>query len=193
MKKRMKISAFALSAVLLFSGTLCGCSRLYPWKTKPSKDAFFAQKVLDNALVPDLPRIVCEAGVKEYGKIYHFRTSQEDYQNYLETVYQYLGSRGFAYFGYEGEEISSFFGAMPKYELLADRGQLSDYQTGFGGSYIFVWGNKIDEEGNLLDGKRIDIRYSDTYFTFHELECYVTIDLGFAIVSHCVIQEEPSE
>ena len=188
---RKRISIFALLAVLLFSVTLSGCSRLYPWKTKPSKDAFFAQEVLDNACVPDLPRIACEAGVKKYGKVYHFRTTEEDYRNYLQTVYEYLGSRGFAYFGYEGEVISSFFGGMPQYELLADRGQLSDYQTGYGGSYIFVWGNKTDERGELIDGERIEIWYSDTYFTFHELECNVTIDLGFAIVSHRVVQEEP--
>ena len=191
MKK--KIFVFALSAALLFSGTLCGCSRLYPWKTKPSKDAFFAQNVLDNARVPDLPRIVCEAGVKEYGKIYHFRSTEEDYKNYLETVYQYLGSRGFEYFGYKGEEVSSFFGAMPQYELLADRGQLSDYQTGYEGGYVFVWGDAIDEDGDLLGGERIEIRYTDTYFTFHGLECNVTIDFGFAIVGHWVAQEEPSE
>ena len=170
----------SLVMTIIISCSLCACN----------KDRnFFSKSVLEDNLVPDLPRIKCEMAEREYSKVYRFKTTEENFNNYVSSVYAYLCSLNFEYFGYRGKELSSFFGASPTYEFHIGS-ELSDYKYiedraghKLENCYVFVWANDIDADTNNLRSKHyLELMY------FSDREFNVYMDLNFTLESYRLIE-----
>lgn len=180
MKKILLIIALVMIAIIPCS--LCAC-------TNDSGKYFFSKSVLEDNLVPDLPKIACEKAEKEYSKVYRFKTMEENFNNYVSSVYEYLCSLNFEYFGYRGEELSSFFGGSPTYEFFIGS-ELSDFKytenrhgSKLENCYVFVWANDIDTDTNNLRSKHyLELSY------YSDREFNVYMDLNFVLDSYRLIE-----
>ena len=182
MKKILTIISLIMIVVISFSLSACYTDIV-----------FFSKSVLEENLVPDLPRIKSVFAYKENKRLYRFKTTEDEFNNYVSSVYEYLYSLNFKYFGYRGEEISSFFGGAPTYEFYLGS-ELSDfkYTEDRGGHklencYVFVWANEINSETNKLSGDH----YLELQYYTHKtgaFEYNVYIDLNFGIQSYRLIE-----
>ena len=179
MKKILLIITLIMTAII--SSSLCACNN-------DKAESFFSKSVLEDNLVPDLPRIECEKAEREYSKVYRFKTTEENFTEYVSSVYEYLCSLNFEYLGYRGKEISSFFGGAPTYEFFIGS-ELSDFKYTEDRSghklencYVFVWANEINADTNNLSSKHYLYL---SYVSDRELEVYM--DLNFVLDSYKLI------
>ena len=180
----MKKFLITISLVMAFilSCSLCACN-------KDGSETFFSKSVLEDNLVPDLPKIECEKAEREYSKVYRFKTTEENFNNYVSSVYEYLCSLNFGYLGYRGKEISSFFGGAPTYEFFIGS-ELSDFKYTEDRSghklencYVFVWANEINADTNNLSPKHyLELSY------YSDREFNVYMDLNFVLESYRLIE-----
>ena len=140
-------------SVVFLSLILCLCS-LVGCAERKDKYGFYHQSTLNKNLIPDLPKI--RSGGKtslEHGR-FVFSTTEEKFDEYLMSVYDYLVSCSFEYFGYPIEVLQHAFIVDTQY-AFAYGSELSDFQTdidlledGFyekditGKHFFFVWGNE---------------------------------------------------
>lgn len=162
--------AVLMAAILLFS--LCGCTR----------NDFFKQSILDRCLVPDLPHIEYKKAQKKSNRVYNFVVSEEAYENYVVSVYEYLSSLDFKYLGTRGiAEDGGLFMSPTTYEFVQCT-ELSQFKTSKG--YFFVWANSITEQNHLIQRHYLEITYDVT------LEYPVTLDLTTDIGSTYIVIEQ---
>ena len=120
---------------------LTGCFGQY------KENTWYSQEKLRECLVPGLPapenrNYVCRNDVD----IYVFQNSSEQ-DAYVQRVYSYLLSRGFAYFGTRGQQIDTLAGALTSYEWMPAE-ELSDFYVD--GAYRFIFSDGgLDEYGKV--------------------------------------------
>ena len=175
----------ALIVIALLSCSLGACKLL-----KKPNETFFSQSVLTKCGIPDLPQINYEKAAKKYNKLYRYQTTEEDFNEYVATVYEYLRSLNFNYFGYRGKEIESLFGALPIYEFFIGT-KLSDFkytEDRFGNPlknrYVFVWADEVDESNMLCSMHYFELEYYES----EDSEFNVFLDLGVGIESYKLIE-----
>lgn len=152
-------------SVVFLSLILCLCS-LVGCAERKDKYGFYHQSTLNKNLIPDLPKI--RSGGKtslEHGG-FGFTTTKEEFDEYLKSVYDYLVSCSFEYFGYPTEELRPANIVDAQY-AFAYGNELSDFQTDIaypqeGDStdeqarrathYFFVWGNDGINENTEFGG-----------------------------------------
>ena len=150
----VSILSFVIIVALLVAGTVL-----------PDRLTYFSKSVLEDHLVPQLPRISGKNREKQYGKILRLETSEENFEKYVNEVYEYLLSCNFAYLGYRGDVLSTFFGGMPTYEFCVGK-ELSDYRYDFSSmglrseGYVFVWADELHDDGHDLKSHFLEIRRS---------------------------------
>ena len=132
----------------------------------------FNREHLQEHLVPDLPQPRTFMGIY-HGDDIKVRMTQEKFDKYVVSVYEYLLSCNFAKFGTRGEDNSTMFGM--RHYVNEDVSELSDfYIKRYAGSsaddsylYVFVWANETSE----LSG-------SYGSWIAHYLELYYNTDEG---------------
>lgn len=167
--------------LMVFSGFLISCSVSY------DENVWFDDDLLETCIVPDLPKITNGDYLKENNDIY-FNMSIEEKLEYVNTVYSYLKTQNFKYFGTRGEEHSSLVGALTSYYFKPGT-ELIDFtfnrvETGKGGStYIFVYSNGEKEDGMtifniIIIGIDIDvnIEYGNKEFVSNG---YISVNKGY--------------
>ena len=110
---------------------------------------FFKKEHLQEHLVPYLPKP--KTLMWRYrGYEIKVKMTQDEFNDYVESVYEYLRSCNFERFGTRGEDNSSMFGV--RYYVNVDVHELSDfYVTQHMASvddykiYVFVWANETSE------------------------------------------------
>lgn len=139
---------------------LVGCGE------KTDKYGFYAQSTLNKNFIPDLPKRKSDNKQSVKDGRFQFTATQEEFNEYLNAVYEYLVSCSFDYFGYPTKVLGTFFGGAPKCSF-AYGNELHDFQTdiaistssgdlseqaAIGTHYFFVWGNEGVKEQS--DGSR---------------------------------------
>ena len=178
-------------SVMLLCSFLCLCC-LAGCGGGTDKYGFYSQRTLKKNLIPDLPKI--QTGRMGDANRFYFRSTQEEFDEYLQSVYEYLAGCSFEYFGYPTEVFSTFFGGAPRC-YFAFGTELSDFQTNIdiplaesndiaGKHYFFVWGNQgVDEEA---DGGRqiVNAKYLKIGCYFYEDHVSAYMDLKYALMDY---------
>ena len=130
--------AFILILCLLF--TLAGC-------TDYKEDVWYSEEKLFECLVPDLPQPGSTLLNQDDWKVYDF-LSNEEFDAYVQSVYDYLKAQNFEYLGTRGHQKSTLAGAFTSYyfqpaETLAQHRQNGDY-------YFIYSDGSTDENGRLI-------------------------------------------
>ena len=141
---------------------------------------FFDKEHLAEHLVPDLPQ------PKNFMWFYRgsdikVKISQEDFDNYVASVYEYLLSCNFEKLGTRGELYSGFIGMT--YYVNLDVHELSDFyilqemadESHNYYTYVFVWANEYGQMGN-----------SENWIP-HYLKLYYKYDTGTMFMELCKV------
>ena len=111
---------FSLCLCLLLT-CLTGCSGRY------QENVWYSQQRLGECLVPELPAPKNRSYVNDRdADIYCFMNSSE-FSGYVETIYDYLQSKNFAYFGTRGAMVNTLAGAFTTYEFQPAGESLEDF------------------------------------------------------------------
>lgn len=108
------------------------------------QNEWFSDEKLSKCLVPDFPEPL-ENYVRQGDNIY-LNFSEEEFQKYLNGVYEYLKSKDFEYLGARGEFCNSLSGAFASY-YFKEADELSEFYVD--GAYRFVYSGQgnIDQYG----------------------------------------------
>ena len=152
---------------------------------KTDEDGFYVQKTLNDNFIPDLPKIKRDGKTSLNQGRFTFTTTQKEFDEYLNSVYDYLVSCSFEYFGYPSGVLSTFFGGAPRCTFEYGS-KLSDFQTLIafsikgsdiyeeaktGKHYFFVWGKEgVKEQSDGLS-QIVNARYL-------QIGCY-TLDKNY--------------
>ena len=136
----MKKAIFFILAAALLLG-LSGCSENY------QEDVWYSAEKLSECLVPDLPQIGPTLLNHSDWKIFDLLTDDE-FDAYVQSVYDYLKAQDFEYLGTRGHYKSSLSIAFMSYyfqpaETLAQHCQNGDY-------YFVYSDGSTDENGTLI-------------------------------------------
>ena len=136
----MKKAIFFILAAALLLG-LSGCGENY------QEDVWYSAKKLSECLVPDLPQIGPTLLNHSDWKIFDLLTDDE-FDAYVQSVYDYLKAQDFEYLGTRGHYKSSLSIAFMSYyfqpaETLAQHCQNGDY-------YFVYSDGSTDENGTLI-------------------------------------------
>lgn len=149
-----KVLAVILLSILCLSS--CG---------KPT-DKFYSGAALKDCQISDFPQPVLAEDLYASGKDrLYFNTTPDGFEKNAEQIYDYLVGKNFKYFGYRGDEISSFFGGAPEYEFflstrLADHRYLVDRNGNeYENCYVFVWLDELSEKNGLISDVAIELKY----------------------------------
>lgn len=163
----MKRLSAVFLCVLLCICCLVGCD------DKTDEYGFYAQSTLNKNLIPDLPKRKNDGETSVKQGRYGFTTTKEEFDEYLKSVYEYLISCSFEYFGYPTKVLGTFFGGAPKCSF-AYGNELSDFETDIafsmsgsdiyeqarrGTHYFFVWGNEGVNEDSSSSSQIVNARY----------------------------------
>lgn len=139
------ISLILILVMCVFASIFTGCEF---WETKTDEYGFFANT--------DLPKIRSDKPTKmEYGTFY-YTTTQEEFNQYVNLLYEHLISKEYEYLGTPVKIIDdTFFGASPRCEIELGE-KLEDYLAydlqfyvrgkRLTNSYFFVLGNQLLED-----------------------------------------------
>ena len=124
---------------------------------------FFKKEHLEEHLVPDLPKPKAMMWLYRGSEI-KVPMTQEKFDKYVESVYEYLLSCNFARFGTRGERAAGF--AM-RYYVNVDVSELSDFyvlqkMADEGNNYyqyVFVWADEIYEKSGSWIEHYLELRY----------------------------------
>lgn len=168
---RKSIFSFVLITVLVLTAFMfVGCEL---FETKTDEYGFFADEELGS--LSDMPKIRSDKPTKMmYGK-FCYTATQEEFNNYVHSLYDYLVSKEYSYFGTPTKVLGSFFGIGLECELEIGE-QLDDFlardlYTGdsvkAANSYFFVLGDTlIDDNKHAANGyAQVKGRYLNIYYT----------------------------
>lgn len=138
----MKKHIFLVAAILLSVLQLSAC---VGWGFE--RNEFFTEATLRENLIPEMPQPIYRYAKKLNEHSFEWTMYDERFDAYLTSVYEYLQSCDFTYFGYcnfnSGAEHSATFDVFPS-------GSLSDHLCkDRENTYVFAWANELDEN-NLL-------------------------------------------
>ena len=179
MEKFMKKFLLSLSLIAVMLCGLCACS---------NNGTFFSKEVLQDNLVPDLPKISYNKAKQKYKKMYYYHTTEDEFNSYVAKVYEYLKSLDFEYLGTRGEVITTAFGGCPTYEFVLGN-ELSDflYAENY---YVFVWANeKYADSAYDLHSYWLEISYYPENISADN-KYNLSLNLNFNIESYRLVDDK---
>ena len=133
-----------ITLCLLISLCLCcfaSCNGAY------QENTWFAEEKLTDCLVSDLPKVTKES-VNHNDENVFVSFTDDEFKAYVESVYDYLRSQEFKYFGTRGEEKDSLAGMLTTY-YFKPATELSEFYVD--SAYRFVYSDgSVDENGDLI-------------------------------------------
>lgn len=116
---------------------------------KYEENTWYSNDRLKECLVEDLPEIQNVDYVKKNDEDVYFYMNSNDYNSYVNIVYNYLKSQNFEYLGTKGDDKASLAGMLSTY-YFKEANTLEEFRTdGDGSDYTFVYSD------GTLDGSRI--------------------------------------
>ena len=129
---------------MLFLITLTSCDI-----NSYEENKWYSESTLKECLVEDLPEIQNVDYVKKNDEDIYFYMNYNDYNSYVNTVYNYLKSQNFEYLGTKGNAKASLAGMLSTY-YFKEANTLEEFRTdGDGSDYTFVYSD------GTLDGSRV--------------------------------------
>ena len=183
---------FAVIFLSLFLCLFClvGCG------DRTDRYGFYAQSTLNRNLIPNLPKVRSDGKTSLNEGVFTFTTTQEEFDEYLNSVYDYLVSCSFEYFGYPTEVLGTFFGGAPEC-AFAYGSELSDFkmdesffqslgQSAASMDYFFVWGNNGINESTGSAGypQIVNARYLQIGCYAHEGYVNAYMRLKYALMDY---------
>ena len=177
---RKLLLCLALVATML---SLSSCFPSTPWDEGKLRDTFFADEVLMEYGVEDLPAPRLEgAYLDESGGILYLNLTREKYEEYVRRVVGYLGANEeLTVSGYLCEK--GIFGLLiipiPEYRFAPLDDERIDYTSGyhhfmFSGEYIEYYGDEV----SLEDEHHLTIRWNPTEHGRSGIASTVEVKLG---------------
>ncbi len=128
--------------------------------------SFLSAKELEKVLIPNLPKLPYGENTRTTYNQFFCNLTYEEYQQYVEQVYEYLSSCNFNYFGTEGRSTGWHTRQLEQSQEISDFYERWDSNQCMQAS--FVWGNKIETYKNgdgaeykLAPGYYLEIFYYD--------------------------------
>lgn len=178
MEEVMKKFLLSLSLIAVMLCGLCACS---------NNGTFFSNEILQDNLVPDLPKISYDKAKQKYKKMYYYHTTEDKFNSYASKVYEYLKSLDLEYLGTRGEVITTDFGGCPTYEFVADN-ELSDFLYAEN-NYVFVWANeKYADSPYNLHSYWLEISYYSENIPADD-KYNLLLNLNFEIQSYRLVDD----
>ena len=113
------------------------------------ENSWYSNDRLKECLVEDLPEIQNVEYVKKNDEDVYFYMNSNDYNSYVNIVYNYLKSLNFEYLGTKGDAKASLAGMLSTY-YFKEANTLEEFRTdGDGSDYTFVYSD------GTLDGSRV--------------------------------------
>lgn len=129
---------------MLFLITLTSCD-----VNSYEENSWYSDDRLKECLVEDLPEIQNVDYVKKNDEDVYFYMNSNDYNSYVNIVYNYLKSQNFEYLGTKGDAKASLAGMLSTY-YFKEANTLEEFRTdGDGSDYTFVYSD------GTLDGSRV--------------------------------------
>lgn len=130
-----------LLAILLLLLSLAGCSSQY------EQNVWYTEEKLAECLVPDLPKM--EASFLSRSDQYIYTSlAKEEFEAYVQSVYDYLKTQDFAYLGTQGHVKASLAGFLTSYYFQPAETLEQHYKNG---DYYFIYSDgATDENGSLI-------------------------------------------
>ncbi|MBQ7408477.1 MAG: hypothetical protein IJW13_04310 [Clostridia bacterium] len=129
--------------VLCLTVLLCLCC--FTSCSRKALNKWFSQEILQQCLVEDLP-IIEKHFIKENDKNIYVHFSKQEFNEYLNEIYQYLRAQNFEYFGTRGNLHSSLSGAFSTY-CFEPAIELEQFKDSYG-DYRFVYSDGEITNGN---------------------------------------------
>lgn len=178
MEEVMKKFLLGLSLIAVMLCGLCACS---------NNGTFFSKELLQDNLVPDLPKISYDKAKQRYKKMYYYHTTEDEFNSYAAKVYEYLKSLNFEYLGTRGEVLDTFFGGCPTYEFITGN-ELTDFLYSEN-TYVFVWANeKYSESPYNLRSHWLEISYYPENIS-EDNKYNLSLNLNFNIHSYHLVDD----
>ncbi len=133
-----KLSLFLIICLLL--PTLAGCGESY------QEDVWYSEEKLTECLAPDLPQTGPTLLNHSDWKVFDFLTDEE-FDTYVQSVYDYLKAQNFPYLGTRGHYKSSLSIAFMSYYFQPTETLEQHCQNG---DYRFVYSDGTTDEGGKL-------------------------------------------
>ena len=110
-----------------------------------------------------------------------YKMTKEEYDTYVQAVYDYLLAKEFAYLGTQGEVVSAFFGGSPTYRFV-ETSCLADFYNEEEDAYIFVMSNELSSNNILADDITITLSYHEgeeyqakVYTIYRQVLCFYEV------------------
>ena len=159
-----KLVALCLTAVLCLC-CLASCSSAH------KENEWFSEEKLTECLVGDLP-VITKDYVKHSDEQIYVKFTDDEFEAYAKTVYDYLCSQDYKYLGTRGEQKNTLAGLGTSY-YFEPATKLSEFYVD--GAYRFVYSDgMLDENGNpifcivrIYDCEVRTLEYGTKSFTYN--------------------------
>ena len=120
---------------------LSGCTTHY------DENMWFSEETLAEALVPDLPKIETSF-LNDNNRHIYTSLKKEEFDTYVQSIYDYLKAQNFAYLGTQGHIKASLAGFLTSYYFQPAENLEQHYKNG---NYYFIYSDgTTDENGNVV-------------------------------------------
>lgn len=184
MKKVVRITAYIFLSLFIFITISCKL-------TTCNEGDFVQRSVLKKSDLLDLikPSHTEEFEQASLGAVY-FNSNSIQFNEYGHELYDFLVGKKYKYFGYQGAEISSLFGANGTYEFYHSSDILDHYhETDKKIEYEFIFGNEIFEESKKIKSDVIvrltynkTSKYENGYNTILEVRNNTNLMTSFMVI-----------
>ena len=165
MKKLIALCLFVSLCLCCFAS----CNSVY------QENTWFAEGKLADCLISDLPKITKES-VNHNDENVYVSFTDDEFKAYVESVYDYLRSQEFKYFGTRGEQANTLAGVFTTY-YFEPATELESFWNE--GDYIFVFSDgSTDENGDvefmilvIYDVSTNTLEYENKKFTYNTQIC----------------------
>ena len=161
MKKLLALCLTVILCVILLAS--CGSSH--------EENTWFSEEKLTECLVGNLP-VITKDYVKHSDEQIYVKFTDDEFEAYAKTVYDYLCSQDYKYLGTRGEQKDTLAGFGTSY-YFEPATELSEFYVG--GAYRFVYSDgTLDENGNpifcivrIYDCEARTLEYGTKSFTYN--------------------------
>ena len=166
-------SGLSVIITLIVSLVLAFCS---PYLYK--ENTWFSAEKLEECSVESLPKISGLNYLCVTDKNVCFTMDETQYEDYVETVYEYLEEQDFAYLGTRGEEKSTVVGAFTTWYFEPVE-SMEECKEGEDGDYIFVYsdGEKNEDEEVVFNIITFEREAGTAYYGKKKFKYNTTMEL----------------
>lgn len=132
-----------LTTTFLFVLTSCDVN-------KYEENTWYSYDTLTECLVKDLPKIQDVDYLKKNDENIYFYMTNNDYERYIDTVYNYLKSQNFKYLGTKGNAKDSLAGMFSTY-YFKEADSLEEFRSNRDGAdYIFIYSDGTKDNSRVV-------------------------------------------